>query len=96
MCAQVRLSVIQRKILRIFVNTGAKVIFCIWMQFWCQEIEFCAYSNFIFLVIKAILRKILRISMILRIRIFVNTGPDTSERQHYLAWIQEYGSPLVT
>ena len=29
MCAQVRLSVIQRKILRMFVNTGPEVTFCI-------------------------------------------------------------------
>ena len=55
MCAKVRLSVVQRKILRIFVNTGPEVTFC-------QKI----------LRIKAILRKILRISVILRIRIFVN------------------------
>ena len=50
MCAQVRLSVIQRKIPRVFVNTDPEVTFCIWMQFWCQEVcEFCAYSNFLFL-----------------------------------------------
>ena len=40
MGAQVRLSVIQRKILKIFVNTDPEVTFCIWMQFWCQEKEF--------------------------------------------------------
>ena len=49
MCAQVRQSVIQRNILRIFVITGPEVTFCTWMQFWCQEEEICAYSNFIFL-----------------------------------------------
>ena len=37
MCVQVRPSVIQRKILRIFVNTGPEVTFFIWIQLWCQE-----------------------------------------------------------
>ena len=47
MCVQVKLSVNQRKNLRIFVNTGPEVTFCIWMQFWCQKEEFCVYSDFL-------------------------------------------------
>ena len=78
MCAQVRLRVIQRKILKMFVNTGPKCL----SVFGCNSGVKYMYKRFVHIAIsysyknsknkKAILRKILRISMILKIRIFVN------------------------